>query len=257
MLTVRESLGETFVIVDDPDGEQQLTADEVVRLAQGHAGLIRIVRCDAIAEGASGVVADPPAEWFFDYRLPDGSLGRFSATGLRVMARHLVDRGFVAQADRRETITIGTRAGVRDVLIGVAGVAVDLGRWRLIEDGERSMRIEIGGVAVHATITAAVQPNDSAETAVVDRASDVRVLVDAATITETRGIGEAGARAWKHHEADATSSGIGAAAAAILARHATEVLRGVHHWRITTPTGELGVRLFPTEDGEHVSVSGP
>ena len=30
-----------------------------------------------------------------------------------------------------------------------------------------------------------------------------------------------------------------------------------HQWRVEVPGGVLGVRMFPAEDGEHVSLSGP
>ena len=30
-----------------------------------------------------------------------------------------------------------------------------------------------------------------------------------------------------------------------------------NQWRVDVPGGTVGVRMFPTEDGEHVGLSGP
>jgi diaminopimelate epimerase len=30
-----------------------------------------------------------------------------------------------------------------------------------------------------------------------------------------------------------------------------------HHWRVDVPGGSLQVRMFATEEGEHVALSGP
>jgi diaminopimelate epimerase len=52
------------------------------------------------------------------------------------------------------------------------------------------------------------------------------------------------------------SCGTGAMAAALATRHwAGE--GAPHHWKVGVPGGSLGVRMFPTEEGEHVSLSGP
>jgi diaminopimelate epimerase len=47
-----------------------------------------------------------------------------------------------------------------------------------------------------------------------------------------------------------------AVAAALTTRH--RVGPGApNNWRVDLPDGSLGVQMFPTEDGEHVSLSGP
>jgi diaminopimelate epimerase len=47
-----------------------------------------------------------------------------------------------------------------------------------------------------------------------------------------------------------------AVAAALATRH--RVGPGApNNWRVDLPDGSLGVQMFPTEDGEHVSLSGP
>jgi diaminopimelate epimerase len=52
------------------------------------------------------------------------------------------------------------------------------------------------------------------------------------------------------------SCGTGTAAAALAFRHwGGEGMP--NHWRVDVPGGRLAVRMFPTEEGEHVSLNGP
>ncbi|MDP4755866.1 MAG: diaminopimelate epimerase, partial [Aquiluna sp.] len=51
------------------------------------------------------------------------------------------------------------------------------------------------------------------------------------------------------------SCGTGIAAAAIAIRHYAGGEQ--NYWKVTVPGGQVAVRMFPTEDGEHVSISGP
>lgn len=52
------------------------------------------------------------------------------------------------------------------------------------------------------------------------------------------------------------SCGTGAVAAALATRYwAGEA--APNQWRVEVPGGVLGVRMWPAEDGEHVSLSGP
>jgi diaminopimelate epimerase len=52
------------------------------------------------------------------------------------------------------------------------------------------------------------------------------------------------------------SCGTGAVAAALATRHWAGA-GAPHRWRVEVPGGTLGVRMWPAEDGEHVSLSGP
>jgi diaminopimelate epimerase len=51
------------------------------------------------------------------------------------------------------------------------------------------------------------------------------------------------------------SCGTGAAAAALAVRHWAGGTQ--NHWKVMVPGGDLGVRVFATESGEHVGLSGP
>jgi Diaminopimelate epimerase len=70
------------------------------------------------------------------------------------------------------------------------------------------------------------------------------------------GVGRIRMRVCERGVGETLSCGTGAAAAALAARHFVGE-SAPHHWQVTVPGGTLGVRMFPTEDGEHVGLSGP
>jgi diaminopimelate epimerase len=188
-------------------------------------GVIRAVRSAHIPEGHALLDPDPDAEWFMDHRNPDGSNAELCGNALRIfvaflMAEDLVD---LKHGDR---IAIATRHGVKDVQVGSNGVfRVDLGRWR-VKDDPTSVKI------VHSSFT--IEPFDP--------------LVD-------DGIGRLSVRMNDNVTLAKHSWATAAAAAALATRH--RVGPGApNNWRVDLPEGSLGVQMFPTEDGEHVSLSG-
>src|SRR5690606_3406199 len=111
--------GNDFVIIADPDGELELSPEQVAALCDRHFGIgadgiLRVVRSRVIAEGAASLAEEPPAEWFMDYRNADGSIAEMCGNGVRVFAHYLVRAG-LASIEPGSTLPIGTRAGVRDV----------------------------------------------------------------------------------------------------------------------------------------------
>jgi diaminopimelate epimerase len=122
--------GNDFVVLPDPDGELDLTADLVRALCDrrtgvGADGVLRVVLSAAVPEAAS---LAGTARWFMDYRNADGSVAEMCGNGARVFARYLVTAGY-AQPGR---FTIATRAGLRLVEVPAAGdVTVDMGPPRL------------------------------------------------------------------------------------------------------------------------------
>ena len=73
-----------FVLIFDPNDELSLSPDVISKICDrtsgiGSDGLIRITKIDGT--------------WFMDYRNQDGSLAEMCGNGIRLMARHLVDRG--------------------------------------------------------------------------------------------------------------------------------------------------------------------
>jgi diaminopimelate epimerase len=116
--------GNDFVIVPDPAGELDLSADVVAALCDrrqgiGADGVLRIVRTAACPEVAATADA---AEWFMDYRNADGSLAQMCGNGVRVFARYLVDSGLAVGP----TVVVLTRAGVVTAEIGDAAITVDM-----------------------------------------------------------------------------------------------------------------------------------
>jgi diaminopimelate epimerase len=115
-----------FVLLPDPDGTLDVTAELAAALCDrrsgiGADGVLHVVRSSA--DPAAAAMADA-APWFMDYRNADGSLSETCGNGLRVFARYLVDAG-LADAGRQ---SIATRGGVVTTWADVDGdVTVDMG----------------------------------------------------------------------------------------------------------------------------------
>ncbi|HET9654660.1 MAG TPA: diaminopimelate epimerase [Kineosporiaceae bacterium] len=122
-----------FVVVPDLDGELDLSAPVVAALCDrrsgiGGDGLIRVIRCEALAEGAGQTGR---AEWFMDYRNADGSVAEMCGNGVRVFVRYLLESGLIRLAEG-EQVAVGTRAGVKLVRRDGDDLAADLGPWRIV-----------------------------------------------------------------------------------------------------------------------------
>jgi diaminopimelate epimerase len=130
--------GNDFVILPDPDGVLDLSAELVARLCDRHTGVggdgvLRVVRT-----AAAGLPGEQPAEWFMDYRNADGSLAEMCGNGVRVFARYLLDEGL---ADGPE-LAVATRAGLRLVAVEADGqLTVDMGGASVTGEGS----VELGG----------------------------------------------------------------------------------------------------------------
>lgn len=123
-----------FVLVPDPEGSLDLTADQVVRLADRRAGIgadgvIRVVPTAAAEEAAVREQADRAA-WFMDYRNADGSIAEMCGNGTRVFAAFLRREGLESGPE----FTIATRTGVKQVRVEDDLIAVNLGAWRIVAE---------------------------------------------------------------------------------------------------------------------------
>jgi diaminopimelate epimerase len=230
-ITKGQAAGNDFLIFSDPAGEIDLIdAERAVLLDMlqggGADGLIRAVRTEHTPGGIALLETDPDAEWFMDHRNPDGFNAELCGNALRVFVAFLMAEDLVALT-HGDRIAIGTREGVKDVQVGSNGVfRVDLGRWRL-RDGDAETKMALDSFTV--------EPFEP--------------LVD-------DGIGRLSLRMNDTATNEGSSWATAAAAAALATRH-----RGgpgaPHNWRVDMPAGSLGVQMFPTEDGEHVSLGGP
>ncbi|MEV5571462.1 diaminopimelate epimerase [Spirillospora sp. NPDC052269] len=137
-----------FVILPDPEGALDLTAEAVARLCDRHAGIggdgvLRVVRTKVAGEPAVEGLA---AEWFMDYRNADGSIAEMCGNGIRVFARYLVDAGLAEPGEW----DIATRAGLRRVRLGTSGdVRVEMNQPVYLGESEATVAGEtFGGVRV-------------------------------------------------------------------------------------------------------------
>ncbi|HWS50277.1 MAG TPA: diaminopimelate epimerase [Microbacterium sp.] len=268
--------GNDFVIVADPEGELDLTAEQVAVLCDrnfgiGADGILRVVRSTAIDVGAAALAEEPGAEWFMDYRNADGSIAEMCGNGVRVFAHYLVRSGLAA-IPPGSALPIGTRAGVRDVTRSETGYQVDLGRWKLSGDDPL---VNVEGLAVtrpglgidvgNPHVVVALASEHELASLELHRAPELDPILPAGANVEfvvpgeplvRDGIGHVRMRVFERGVGETLSCGTGVAATALAVRHwAGE--SAPDHWRVEVPGGSLGVRMFPAEDGEHVALAGP
>jgi diaminopimelate epimerase len=268
--------GNDFVVFADPEGDVTLTDAQVAAICDRHVGvgadgILRAVRSRHLPEGDATLAEDPGAEWFMDYRNSDGSVAEMCGNGIRVFARFLIDNA-LASLEPGGTLPIGTRGGVRDVQRNATGFQADLGRWRL-DGGEPLVRAKELAVARPGLGINVGNPHVVVALASVDEleAADLSYIpvldpepVDGANVEFVvaadpmvrDGVGHIRMRVHERGSGETLSCGTGAVAAALAIRHWAGS-GAPHQWRVDVAGGTVGVRMFPTEDGEHVSLSGP
>jgi diaminopimelate epimerase len=229
-----------------------------------------VVKSANVEAGQQLLAEAPEAEWFMDYYNSDGSIAEMCGNGVRVFARYLTEKGIV-QLTQGQTLTVGTRAGVRDLQQNMAGFAVDMGRWRLEPDE----------TLVHASHLAVARPglginvgNPHVVVALADKNELAALDLSQAPVLEpapaaganvefvvphdpmiSGGVGSIDMRVFERGSGETLSCGTGIVAAALATRHWAGA-GAPNHWQVTVPGGTLGVRMFATEEGEHVGLSG-
>ena len=274
--TKGQGTGNDFVLFSDPDGQVNLTPTQIAEICDRHFGIgadgsLRSVRSKPLPEGAEAQAEDDGAEWFMDYYNADGSPAEMCGNGIRVYVRYLIASGLVELADG-DTLAIGTRSGVRDVQRNLTGFQVDLGRWAL-DGGEPLVRAKELPVArpglgidmgnPHVVVAVADESELEAadlsyiphiEPEPVDGANVEFVVPHEPLVVD--GVGRIRMRVHERGSGETLSCGTGAAAAALAVRYWAG--QGApNQWRVDVPGGTVGVRMFATEDGEHVALSGP
>ncbi|WP_431277561.1 diaminopimelate epimerase [Leifsonia poae] len=268
--------GNDFVLFSDPDGLIDLSASQIAEICDRHFGvgadgIIRAVRSKHLPEGVEALAEDETAEWFMDYYNADGSVAEMCGNGIRVYVRYLIESGLVELADG-DTLAIGTRSGVRDVQRTLTGFQVDLGRWAL-DGGEPLVRakelpvarpglgIDVGNP--HVVVAVADDSElDAADLSYIphiepepEDGANVEFVVPRDPLVKD-GVGRIRMRVHERGSGETLSCGTGTAAAALAVRYWAG--RGAPNmWRVDVPGGTVNVRMFPTEDGEHVALSGP
>jgi diaminopimelate epimerase len=267
--------GNDFVLYADPDGTQPLSAEQISAICDRHFGVgadgvIRAVRSANLDAGAAALAEDENAEWFMDYHNADGSIAEMCGNGIRVFVRYLLDQG-LATLESGDTLPIGTRAGVRDVQKSTNGFQVDLGRWAL-DGGEplvraKELKVARPGLGInvgnpHVVVALADETElASADLSYVPRLEpepidgvNVEFVVPHDPLV-TDGVGRISMRVHERGSGETLSCGTGVAAAALATRHWAGAA-APNQWRVDVPGGTLGVRMFATQDGEHVGLSG-
>jgi diaminopimelate epimerase len=268
--------GNDFVLFSDPDGLIDLTPSQIAAICDRHFGvgadgIIRAVRSKRLPEGAEALAEDESAEWFMDYYNADGSIAEMCGNGIRVYVRYLIETGLVQLPDG-DTLAIGTRGGVRDVQRNLTGFQVDLGRWSL-DGGEPLVRakelpvarpglgIDVGNP--HVVVAVADDAElDAADLTYIpqlepspEAGANVEFVVPHDPLVKD-GVGRIRMRVHERGSGETLSCGTGTAAAALAVRYWAG--KGApNQWRVDVAGGTLAVRMFPTEDGEHVALSGP
>jgi len=267
--------GNDFVLILDAEGKLELSGAQIAAICDRHFGvgadgLIRVVKSENIAAGKKILSEEPGALWFMDYYNSDGSVAEMCGNGTRVFARYLTEKGLVQLADG-ETLSIGTRAGIKDLQRNQAGFAVDIGRWKL--DGGEPL-VNAGGLTVARpglginvgnphVVVALAEPNELAELelgvqptlepAPVNGANIEFVVPSEPMIKD--GVGHISMRVFERGVGETLSCGTGICAAALATRYWAGA-GAPNIWQVTVPGGTLGVRMFAAEDGEHVGLSG-
>ncbi|MYW05849.1 diaminopimelate epimerase [Streptomyces sp. SID3343] len=257
-----------FVIVADVDGELELTADLVAALCDRRAGiggdgLLRVVRSakDPAAEHLAG-----EAEWFMDYRNGDGSIAEMCGNGVRVFARHLVERGLAAAGGMR----IATRGGIKVVTVPVepdGAITVDMGVARL--PGSAGIGVDVAGRVRPATNVDMGNPH---AVVFVDDLADAGSLYTAPTVSPEgaypdgvnvefvvrRAPGHVAMRVHERGSGETRSCGTGACAVMVAVARADGVEPGVSGEPATYTVDVPGGTLTITErvDG-HIEMTGP
>jgi len=267
--------GNDFVLFADPDGRVTLGADDLAALADrrfgvGGDGVIRAVRSANLPEGAAALAEDRSAEWFMDYHNADGSVAEMCGNGIRVYGAYLLQQGLLDLAVG-DTVAIGTRGGVRQLTRTTDGFEVDLGAFVVAGDAmvdADGLDVARPGLAIgvgnpHVVVALA----DETELEALDLGAapvvtplppdgvNVEFVVPGEPLVRD-GVGSIRMRVHERGSGETLSCGTGAAAAALATRHwAGE--RAPDTWSVDVPGGNVGVRVVPTANGDHVLLSGP
>jgi diaminopimelate epimerase len=267
--------GNDFVLVLDADGELALSSKQIAKICDrrfgiGADGFIRVVKSSQIPEGKDILASEPAAVWFMDYYNADGSPAEMCGNGVRVFARYLLENGLTT-IEGGSTLAVGTRAGVKDLTQGSNGFAVDLGRWKLtseftveangIEVARPGQGIDIGNPHVVVALSSEAELKElklfeapSVEPVPTNGANVEFVVPNEPMIRD--GVGYFSFRVHERGVGETLSCGTGIAAAALATRYWAGP-SAPNQWQVQALGGLVAVRMFATEDGEHVSISGP
>jgi len=235
-----------FVLLPDPDGALELTAELTRALCDRRAGLG--------ADGAIRIAPDGVGRFLMDYRNADGSLAEMCGNGARVFARFLVDAGWAPPG----RIEFTTRGGPRWAELGPTG-DVTIGMGPVTVGGASTASIagvEIKGVAVdvgnpHLVCTVEVDPSgfDLTMRPGIDR----KVFPEGANVEIVRAIGPDEVRMRVHERGVGETRSCGTGTVAVAAAHLAATGRSDGTVRVHVPGGSVTVTIT----GGTATLAGP
>lgn len=265
--------GNDFVLVLDKVGQFDLSEAEIRKICDRNFGIgadgLIIARPTAGSEVNSLLLEEPAATWFMDYRNRDGSKAEMCGNGIRVFARFLLENQLV-EFESGSTLPVATRDGIKDLTQTATGFAVDLGSWEVSEEEVlvRANGLQVARPGLHVNLgnphvvvaLADLSELESLELhrepildpEAIDGANVEFVVPNEPLISE--GVATLTMRVHERGVGETLSCGTGVAASAIAIRHYAGGTQ--NNWRVLVPGGELAVKMFATEDGEHVAISG-
>jgi diaminopimelate epimerase len=273
--TKGQGTGNDFILVLDEAGQLALTPSQIANMCDrnfgiGADGLIRVTPTAKSPEVSHLLEEEPLATWFMDYRNADGSDSEMCGNGIRVFARYLLDNG-LTELTPGSTLPIATRAGVKDLTATATGFAVDLGlfkvgnedtlvRTRGLSVARPGLEVNVGNphVVVALADQAELKNLELSKSPVLEPEPAAGANVEFVVLDEPlikEGVAGLTMRVFERGVGETLSCGTGIAAAAIAIRHYAGGEQ--NYWKVTVPGGQVAVRMFPTELGEHVSISGP
>ncbi|MDG2497018.1 MAG: diaminopimelate epimerase [Aquiluna sp.] len=267
--------GNDFILILDKPGQLALSQGEVAKMCDRHFGIgadgLIIVKPTAKSPEVSHLLeVEPGAEWFMDYRNADGSEAEMCGNGIRVFARFLLENQLCTLTDG-STLPVATRNGIKDITATVNGFAVDLGLFTIGNDetlvSASGLQVTRPGLEINVGnphVVVALANMDELEglelnkppqldPAQPDGANIEFVVLDEPLVS--KGVAGLSMRVHERGSGETLSCGTGVAAAAIAIRHWAGGSQ--NFWKVSVPGGDVAVRMFPTEDGEHVAISGP
>lgn len=265
--------GNDFVLVLDKVGQLDLSEAEIRKICDRNFGIgadgLIVVRPTKGSEVESLLSEEPEAKWFMDYRNRDGSKAEMCGNGIRVFARYLLEHS-LADIPQGSTLPVATRAGIKDLTQTATGFAVDLGPWKLSEEEVlvRAQGLQVARPGLHVNlgnphVVVALADLDELENLDLHRAPSLDPISDSGANVEfvvpgdplvEEGVASLTMRVHERGVGETLSCGTGVAASAIAIRHWAGGTQ--NNWRVNVPGGELAVKMFATEDGEHVAISG-
>jgi diaminopimelate epimerase len=251
-----------FVLLHDPDGTEFPDLDAATvralcdrRRGVGADGVLRVVRTDALPDGAAWV---DESDWFMDFRNADGSTGEMCGNGVRVFAHYLAELGLVS---RSGSVPIATRAGLRPVRFEADGqLTVDMGVPGF--PGPDGIKITAAGQSWPAV---AVDMGNPHAVAFVDTLADPGALVEQPTwdppsafpvgvnieFVVRRGPQHVALRVHERGVGETRSCGTGACAVAAVA---ASVDGPADAYQVDVPGGSLTIAFL---SNGHVEMTGP